>query len=252
MAPGVIFARLLMAAVCSGLVGFERETARKPAGLRTHTLLGLGSAMFTIASVSVFQGPDEARIAAQIVTGVGFLGAEPSFATVARSAGSRPRPASGSLRHWAWRPEWGLLAGGDRHRHVPGDPLLPARRGRSRGPTHRGGATPHLDHDGQIGKVETLLTYIQRVDEDAVEEDFQRLADGMGILTVSVDPDRTAMLADMVGADKLVADVEGLKATTRHDDGLATPAGAQRRRGVLTAARVLSRPMATQARRSAP
>ena len=79
MDPFVMFGRLVLAATCSGLIGYERETARKSAGLRTHTLVGVGAAIFSIASIISFDGPDEARIAAQIVTGVGFLGAGAIF-----------------------------------------------------------------------------------------------------------------------------------------------------------------------------
>jgi putative Mg2+ transporter-C (MgtC) family protein len=60
--------------VCGAVVGFERERQQKPAGLRTLTLICLGSTIFTIASI-VLGGLERARIAAQIVTGVGFLGA---------------------------------------------------------------------------------------------------------------------------------------------------------------------------------
>lgn len=68
--------RLLMAAVIGGLVGYERERAEKPAGFRTHLLVCVGAALFTIASVYGF-GPssDPSRIAAGIVVGIGFLGA---------------------------------------------------------------------------------------------------------------------------------------------------------------------------------
>ena len=66
--------RLLLAVVIGGLVGLEREMRRKPAGLRTNILIGLGCAVFTIISMSISpSNPD--RIAANIVTGVGFLGA---------------------------------------------------------------------------------------------------------------------------------------------------------------------------------
>jgi putative Mg2+ transporter-C (MgtC) family protein len=62
--------------VCGALVGIERERQDKPAGLRTLILICLGSTIFTIASMSPVLGPLEpSRIAAQIVTGVGFLGA---------------------------------------------------------------------------------------------------------------------------------------------------------------------------------
>lgn len=62
--------------LCGALVGFERERGHKPAGLRTLILICVGSAIFTVVSASPSLGGHEpARIAAQIVTGIGFLGA---------------------------------------------------------------------------------------------------------------------------------------------------------------------------------
>ncbi len=68
--------RLAMATLLGGLIGFERERAEKPAGFRTHLLVCVGAALFTIASVNGF-GPlsDPARVAAGVVVGIGFLGA---------------------------------------------------------------------------------------------------------------------------------------------------------------------------------
>ena len=68
--------RLLVALALGATVGWERELQRMPAGFRTHALVGLGSATFTVVSALAFAGPltDPTRIAAQIVTGVGFLG----------------------------------------------------------------------------------------------------------------------------------------------------------------------------------
>jgi len=65
--------RLLVAAALGGIVGFERQLADEPAGFRTHLLVGIGAALFALVSISVPN--DTSRIAAQIVTGVGFLGA---------------------------------------------------------------------------------------------------------------------------------------------------------------------------------
>jgi putative Mg2+ transporter-C (MgtC) family protein len=65
--------RLLLAAVLGGVIGFQREKAGKPAGLRTHALIAMGAALFTIAGTLAFSG-DPARIAAGVVAGVGFLG----------------------------------------------------------------------------------------------------------------------------------------------------------------------------------
>lgn len=65
---------LILAMMLGAIVGFEREITHKPAGLRTHMLVSLGSCLFTIVSLYEFS-IDPARIAAGIVTGIGFIGA---------------------------------------------------------------------------------------------------------------------------------------------------------------------------------
>lgn len=70
--------RLLMAAALGGAIGFEREVRQKDAGLRTNILIAVGAALFTLMSIEMSEGRENAdatRIAAQIVTGIGFLGA---------------------------------------------------------------------------------------------------------------------------------------------------------------------------------
>ena len=69
--------RLLLAALLGGMLGFERELRQKSAGLRTNILIAVGAALFTLMSYEMAEGPgsDPSRIAAQIVTGIGFLGA---------------------------------------------------------------------------------------------------------------------------------------------------------------------------------
>jgi putative Mg2+ transporter-C (MgtC) family protein len=69
--------RLAIGLVLGALIGFEREMHRQPAGFRTHSLVALGSALFTVISAYGFTGPtiDPTRIAAQIVSGIGFIGA---------------------------------------------------------------------------------------------------------------------------------------------------------------------------------
>jgi putative Mg2+ transporter-C (MgtC) family protein len=65
-----------IAFLCGAIIGVERERSDKPAGLRTLVLICVGSAIFTMVSVSpALGGREPARVAAQIVTGVGFLGA---------------------------------------------------------------------------------------------------------------------------------------------------------------------------------
>lgn len=75
-----IVLRLAVSCLLSGLIGFERECLERPAGLRTHILVGVGSTLLMIVSIYGFIGydsvnKDPARIAAQVVSGIGFLGA---------------------------------------------------------------------------------------------------------------------------------------------------------------------------------
>ena len=72
-----IIGKLLLAALLGGAVGLERELSGKPAGLRTNMLISLGAALFTIISYEMAGslGGDHTRIAAQIIPGIGFIGA---------------------------------------------------------------------------------------------------------------------------------------------------------------------------------
>src|SRR5712672_3307361 len=79
MASGFVttsLARLLLAAILGGAIGLERELRHRPAGLRTNMFICFGAAMFTILSSGLAGVPsDAARIAAQIIPGIGFIGA---------------------------------------------------------------------------------------------------------------------------------------------------------------------------------
>jgi putative Mg2+ transporter-C (MgtC) family protein len=81
----ITIVRVTLAFILGGVVGFERQRVQRPAGLRTHMLVAAGSACFTVASVYGFEGlgtvRDPARLAAQIITGIGFLGAGTIFRT---------------------------------------------------------------------------------------------------------------------------------------------------------------------------
>ena len=78
-----IFLRLVLAVVFGGLIGLEREVVHKPAGVRTHMLVSLGSALFVILTIeamspeSLYDGIS--RVVAGIITGIGFLGAGTIF-----------------------------------------------------------------------------------------------------------------------------------------------------------------------------
>src|SRR5918911_4796675 len=84
--------RLLVAVVLGSVLGWERQMGRHPAGLRTHMLVSLGAAAYTVAGIYGVAGvfgsgfgsvQDPGRVAAQIITGIGFLGA----GTIWRSSG---------------------------------------------------------------------------------------------------------------------------------------------------------------------
>jgi putative Mg2+ transporter-C (MgtC) family protein len=79
-------ARLLLASLLGGIIGIEREVHGRAAGFRTHLLVSLGSCLFVVSSIHFYElfgntsgigpvGVDPARVAAQVVTGIGFLGA---------------------------------------------------------------------------------------------------------------------------------------------------------------------------------
>ncbi|MFZ3216819.1 MAG: MgtC/SapB family protein [Candidatus Acidiferrales bacterium] len=72
-----ILLRLILAAGLGGLVGLERQLRHKPAGIRTNMLICFGAALFTIISYEMAKdvGGDHTRIAAQIIPGIGFIGA---------------------------------------------------------------------------------------------------------------------------------------------------------------------------------
>jgi putative Mg2+ transporter-C (MgtC) family protein len=74
--PISIVLKLAAAVICGGIVGWQRESRDRPAGLRTHILVCLGSAVYTLASLSFTSATsDPGRVAAQVATGMGFLGA---------------------------------------------------------------------------------------------------------------------------------------------------------------------------------
>jgi putative Mg2+ transporter-C (MgtC) family protein len=79
MASGFVAAtlsRLILAAILGGLIGLERELKHRPAGLRTNMFICFGAALFTVLSRALAGVPsDNARIAAQIIPGIGFIGA---------------------------------------------------------------------------------------------------------------------------------------------------------------------------------
>ncbi len=71
----LITIQLIISAILSLIIGMDRERKAKAAGLRTHMLTGVGACLFTSLSIAAFPDGDPTRIASNIVTGIGFLGA---------------------------------------------------------------------------------------------------------------------------------------------------------------------------------
>jgi putative Mg2+ transporter-C (MgtC) family protein len=89
--------RLLLAAVLGFVIGLERESVGQSAGERTHALVALGSAAFTVLSITAFPRSDMSRVAAGVVTGLGFLGA----GTILKDAGTRVHGLTTAAGIWA-------------------------------------------------------------------------------------------------------------------------------------------------------
>lgn len=91
----VIIIELLFAAFLATIIGWDREHRGQPAGLRTHILVAIGSCLFTGLSIHAFQG-DTGRVAAQIIVGIGFIGA----GTIIRQGG-QPHHLTTAASIWA-------------------------------------------------------------------------------------------------------------------------------------------------------
>lgn len=78
----IVTAQIALAGILSGIIGWQRFRAGRPAGVRTHAFVGMAAASFALAGMYGFTSDvphDPTRIAAQVVTGVGFLGAGTIF-----------------------------------------------------------------------------------------------------------------------------------------------------------------------------
>jgi putative Mg2+ transporter-C (MgtC) family protein len=100
-----ILLRLVAAALFGAAIGWERETLDKPAGLRTHMMVGLGASCFTLVGISLFHelaeggrqtGLDPIRVVEGVVTGIGFLGAGSII-----KAGEHPHGLTTAAGVWA-------------------------------------------------------------------------------------------------------------------------------------------------------
>jgi len=206
-----IIGRLLLAAVCSASIGFEREAARKSAGLRTHTLVGVGAASFSIVSIIGFEGPDQSRLAAQIVTGVGFLGAGAIF-----REGANVKGLTTAAGLWAVA-SVGVAAGSGSYplaiiTTIVIAGVLYSLQAADKALARRTDvAKDRLEVTlSEAGDVGDLMKFCRRTDPAIEQMSFRRLNDGRGVLTLAVDPKKTDMVGEMVASQKRVEKVERL------------------------------------------
>jgi putative Mg2+ transporter-C (MgtC) family protein len=192
--------RLLIAALLAGAVGLEREVHFKAAGFRTHMLVGVGAALFTVLSRTAF-GPttDPARVAAQIVTGIGFLGAGAIF-----KEGASVKGLTTAAGLWTVA-AIGMAAGaGSLLLAVVAtavillvlfglriiDGFLRARLG-----TNLVTVEVLLSDAGSFSKVWKTVT---RIDPSAQDVTFQRHGDVGGLMRIDADVERAETLAELL------------------------------------------------------
>ncbi len=213
MEPAEILGRLALAAFCSGLIGYERETAQKAAGLRTHTLVGVGAAIFTVASIIGFEGSDQSRVAAQIVTGVGFLGAGAIFREGAVVSGLTTAAglwvvaaiglAAGSGSYW--------LAGIGTVVTLAtlyGLQVADAAIARNKTKVPR-----RLEvHVTDVNKMEALLKFIHRIDPASSQLDFKLTGEGTGLMVLACSAENVTMVRELLASHRAVGQVEELSA----------------------------------------
>jgi putative Mg2+ transporter-C (MgtC) family protein len=193
------------------MIGYERETAQKAAGLRTHTLVGVGAAIFSVASIIGFEGPDQSRIAAQIVTGVGFLGAGAIFREGAVVSGLTTAAglwvvasigiAAGSGTYWL-AAIGTLVALGTLYGLRVVDGAIARRKAKVR---------RRLEvYVGDTTELEALLKFMRRIDPEVEQLDFKRTGEGEGILVVSCKASDLSMMSEMLASHRTVKKVEEL------------------------------------------
>jgi uncharacterized membrane protein YhiD involved in acid resistance len=202
-------ARLLLATLLTSLIGFEREATGKAAGLRTHAMVGFGAAMFTIVSITGFEAGDPARVAAQIVTGIGFLGAGAIWRSEDRVRGLTTAAGLWAVAAIGMGIGAGLLLLGTVGTMVTLGVLLGLRRidmviaRRTAIAPQQIGIT--IDH---VDRIKQVIKMVARLDDSVDEISFERSPGGAGILVIAVEPDRAKMISEMVQSMKGVSAVE--------------------------------------------
>ena len=201
--------RLLLATVLTGLIGFEREATGKAAGLRTHAMVGFGAALFTLVSIAGFDEGDPGRVAAQIVTGIGFLGAGAIWRSQDNVRGLTTAAGLWAAAAIGMGIGAGLLALGVAGAILTLAVLLGLRRvdqavarRTAIAPQQIGVTVNHID------RIKQVIKMVERVDRTVDEISFEGNPDGTGVLVIAVEPERAKMISEMVHSMKGVSEVE--------------------------------------------
>lgn len=201
--------RLGLALLLGGLIGIERETVEKPAGFRTHILVSLGAALFTLISREGFfgSGADPARIASNIVVGIGFLGAGTIFRSGVTVQGLTTAASLWTVAAIGTAAGVGFYLGAVAATIAVMAVLIPFKSIERRIPRRGQGTVEVLmaDRPGQLGKLGTVLG-AHNVNIDHVEF-TQKMNEHVGISLALRLPARVSR------EDVLVAlgDVEGVE-----------------------------------------
>ena len=201
--------RLLLATFLTGLIGFEREATGKSAGLRTHAMVGFGAAMFTVISIAGFDEGDPGRVAAQIVTGIGFLGAGAIWRSEDRVRGLTTAAGLWAAAAIGMGIGSGLILVGTAGALLTLAVLLGLRRV-DRAVARRTAVAPQqlgvtVNH---VDRIKQVVKMVERVDSSVDEISFEGNPDGTGVLIIAVEPERAKMISEMVQSMKGVSDVE--------------------------------------------
>ena len=200
------FVRLAVATVLSGLVGWHREATHKQAGLRTHILVGIGAALFTLVGIDGFPGADEARLSAQVVTGVGFLGAGAIFKHGANISGLTTAAGMWAVAAIGITAGVGIIDGAALATAITLFVLIVLgwveRRGRAE--YIESAATMNVVFE-DLEHLNSALGMLEKLDPEAMDLSLRRAPDSSTVVSVPVTPDkREVVRAMMLACDGVV------------------------------------------------
>ena len=211
MAEIELIGRLLLALACSAVIGFERESAQKDAGFRTHILVGVGAAIFTIVSIVGFEEGDESRVAAQIVTGIGFLGAGAIFKEGATVKGLTTAAGLWVVAAVGMAAGSGSLAVAITGTILVVIVLILFRRADAIVARRK----QQVAHQVEVTFVDTrqlqpAMKFARRIDPSVEQLAFKRTGEKSGVLIIGVEEDHAEMLSEMLASHKGVESAEPL------------------------------------------